>query len=36
MAAYLANQIKKGNLSYQAVIAKFPQYKAAIDEILGL
>ena len=36
MAAYLASQIKKGKLDYDAVIAKYPQYKAEIDEILGL
>ena len=36
MAAYLASRIKKGKLSYQEVIERFPQYKDEIDAILGL
>lgn len=36
MAKYLARQIKEGKLDYDDVIAKYPQYKEAIDEILGL
>lgn len=35
MAAYLARQIKNGKLDYDEVVAKFPQYKAEIDRILG-
>ena len=35
MAAYLARQIKEGKLDYDEVVAKFPQYKADIDRILG-
>lgn len=35
MAAYLASQIKKGKLDYDEVIARYPQYKAEIDSILG-
>lgn len=35
MAAYLARQIKLGHLDYDEVVAKFPQYKAEIDRILG-
>jgi hypothetical protein len=35
MAAYLARQIREGKLSYDAVVAKFPQFKAEIDAILG-
>lgn len=35
MAAYLARQIKLGKLDYDAVVAKYPQYKAEIDAILG-
>lgn len=34
MAKYLASQIKKGNLDYNKVVAKYPQFKADIDEIL--
>lgn len=36
MANYLARQIKEGKLNYDDVIAKYPQYKEEIDEILGL
>lgn len=36
MAAYLARQIKNGKLNYDEVVAKYPQYKADIDRILGL
>ena len=36
MAAYLARQIKNGKLDYDEVVAKYPQYKADIDRILGL
>lgn len=35
VASYLARQIKKGKLDYDAVVAKFPQYKEDIDTILG-
>lgn len=35
MAKYLARQIKKGKLDYDAVVAKYPQYKEDIDTILG-
>lgn len=35
MAAYLAKRIKEGKLDYDEVIAKYPQYKAEIDRILG-
>ena len=31
MAKYLARQINKGNLDYDAVIARYPQYKEEID-----
>ena len=34
MAEYLAYRIGKGKLDYTAVIAKYPQYKTTIDEIL--
>ena len=34
MAAYLAYRIEKGKLDYKAVVAKYPQYKAEIDEYL--
>ena len=34
MAAYLAYRIEKGKLNYAAVVAKFPELKADIDEIL--
>ena len=36
MAAYLAMRIKQGKLKYEDVIKKYPQYKAEIDEILGI
>jgi len=35
MAAYLAMRIKQGKLDYDAVVAKYPQYKEEIDRILG-
>lgn len=35
MAKYLARQIKLGKLDYDEVIAKYPQFKEAIDKILG-
>lgn len=35
MAAYLARRIKMGKLDYDEVIAKYPQFKDEIDEILG-
>lgn len=35
MAKYLARQIKLGKLDYEDVIAKYPQFKAEIDKILG-
>ena len=35
MAKYLARQIKLGKLDYDEVVAKYPQYKEEIDEILG-
>ena len=34
MAKYLAMQIKKGNLDYDKVVAKYPQFKDAIDELM--
>lgn len=34
MAAYLAMRIEAGKLDYAAVVAKYPQFKADIDEIL--
>lgn len=34
VASYLARQIKKGKLNYDAVVTKFPQYKDDIDAIL--
>lgn len=34
MAVYFASRIEKGKLQYSAVVAKYPQYKAEIDEIL--
>lgn len=34
MAAYLARQILNGKLDYNAVIAKYPQFKDEIDRIL--
>ncbi len=35
MAKYLARQIKMGKLDYDAVIAKYPQFKNDIDTLLG-
>lgn len=35
MAKYLARQIKMGKLNYDEVVAKYPQFKDEIDEILG-
>lgn len=35
-AKYLARQIKTGKLNYNDVVEKYPQYKAEIDEILGI
>lgn len=35
MAKYLAERIKAGKLEYETVIAKYPQYKEAIDKELG-
>jgi len=32
---YLVQQIKKKRVSYETVIAKYPQYKEAIDKALG-
>jgi hypothetical protein len=34
MAAYLASRIEIGKLDYKAVITKYPQFKADVDEIL--
>ena len=34
MAGYLAMRIEKGALDYKAVVTKYPQFKADIDEIL--
>ena len=34
MAKYLAWQIKIGNLDYDKVVAKYPQFKDAIDELM--
>jgi len=34
MAAYLAMRIEMGKLDYAAVVTKYPQFKADIDEIL--
>lgn len=34
MAPYLALQIIKGKLKYELVVAKYPQYKDEIDQIL--
>lgn len=34
MAVYFASRIEKGKLDYKAVVAKYPQYKDDIDEIL--
>ena len=35
MAGYLAERIKKGKLNYNAVMAKYPQYKEDVDFILA-
>lgn len=35
MAAYLAKRIRLGKLDYDAVIARYPQYKEKIDRILA-
>ena len=35
MAKYLAIRIKENKLNYDEVIARFPQYKDEIDEILN-
>ena len=34
MVGYLAMRIEKGSLDYVAVVTKYPQFKADIDEIL--
>lgn len=34
MAGYLAMRIELGKLDYTAVVTKYPQFKADIDEIL--
>ena len=34
MAAYLARRIMEGFLNYNAVIERYPEHKAIIDEIL--
>ena len=34
MAKYLASRIKNGYLDYDAVIARFPQFKTEIDLLL--
>jgi hypothetical protein len=34
MAGYLAVRIEKGALNYTAIVAKYPQFKSDIDEIL--
>lgn len=36
MAAYLANQILKGKLSYELVVKRYPEFKEDIDTILIL
>lgn len=36
MAKYLAMRIKAGKLDYDEVIAKYPEFKADIDAILGI
>ena len=33
---YLVRQIKTGKAKYEDVIKKYPQYKAEIDEKLGI
>lgn len=35
MAEYLAMRIKAGAMDYEVVTKKYPQYKEAVDEILG-
>ena len=35
MAGYLASRIEKGKLNYNAVIAKYPEFKDEIDFILA-
>lgn len=35
-ADYLVAQIKSGKLTYEEVVAKYPQYKDEIDAKLGL
>lgn len=35
MAGYLAMRIEDGALNYNAVVAKYPQFKADIDIILA-
>lgn len=34
MAAYFAMRLEKGKLNYNQVVAKYPQFKEGIDEIL--
>ena len=34
MVEYLVLQIKRGNLDYDKVVAKYPQFKDAIDELM--
>lgn len=34
MEAYFASRIKAGKLDYLAVVTRYPQFKAGIDEIL--
>lgn len=36
VADYLVRQIKSGKLTYEEVIAKYPQYKDEIDAKLGI
>lgn len=36
MAEYLADRIANGYLDYKEVVKKYPQFKARIDEILGI
>lgn len=35
MAGYLASRIEKGKLNYNAVVAKYPEFKEDIDLILA-
>ncbi len=35
MAKYLAMQIKKGNLEYDKVVVRYPQFRSDIDAILN-